>query len=91
VKKGKQKFWNSPYKVSGDHNFGTYCPHMAGFRYFSPHDVRKYHFAPPPTPIGEGLELGIYFWHTFTPIVKFLLLLLLLLVWWNQHAVCTLK
>ncbi len=45
---------------------------------------KKYHFAPPPTPIGEGLELGISFWHTYTPIVKFLLLLLLLLlVWWE--------
>jgi hypothetical protein len=45
---------------------------------------KKYHFAPPPTPIGEGLELGISFWHTYNPIVKFLLLLLLLLlVWWE--------
>jgi hypothetical protein len=39
VKEGKQKFWNSPYKVSGDHSFGTYCPHMAASDFFSPHDV----------------------------------------------------
>jgi hypothetical protein len=34
--------------------------------------LKKCHFAPPPTPIGGGLELGISFWHTSTPIVKFL-------------------
>jgi hypothetical protein len=56
---------------------------------FGPSFLKKYHFAPPPTPIGEGLELGISLWHTYTPIVKFLLLLFILLVWWNQHAVCT--
>jgi hypothetical protein len=46
---------------------------MAASDFFSPHDVaiwaqfskKNYHFAPPPTPIGEGLELGISFWHTF--------------------------
>jgi len=72
---------------------------MAASGFFLSHDVaiwaqfseKKYHFAPPPTPIGEGLELGISFWHTYTHIVKFLLLLLLLLIWWNQHAVCTPK
>jgi hypothetical protein len=52
---------------------------------FGPSFLKKYHFAPPPTPIGGGLELGISFWHTYTPIVKFLLLLLLLLlVWWTN-------
>jgi hypothetical protein len=58
---------------------------------FGPNFLKKNHFAPPPTPTGEGLELGISFWHTYTPIVKFLLLLLLLLVWWNEHAACTPK
>jgi len=74
VKEGKRKFWNSRYKVSGDHSFGTYCPHMAASDFFSPHEVaiwahfslKKNHFAPPPTPIVEGLELGISFWHTYT-------------------------
>jgi hypothetical protein len=32
---------------------------------FRPNSFLKYHFAPPPTPIGEGLELGISFWHTY--------------------------
>ncbi len=48
--------------------------HMAASDIFSPHDVaisaqfflKKNHFAPPPTPIVEGLELGISFWHTYT-------------------------
>jgi hypothetical protein len=35
VKEGKEKFWNSVYKGSEDHRFGTYCPHMAALDFFS--------------------------------------------------------
>jgi hypothetical protein len=72
MKEGKQKIWNSPYNVSGDHSFGTYCLHMAASDFFllmmwrfGPSFLKKIHFAPPPTPIGEGVERGISFWHTF--------------------------
>jgi hypothetical protein len=69
VKEGKQKIWNSPYKVSGDRSFGTYCLHMAASDFFL---LIMWRFGPsflkkntilhlPQPPLVKGWNLGFLF------------------------------